>query len=146
MAQRELQAERNPGVEIAGPGAAFRPWPWPAASLATALTAGGLQVGRKEEPESSLRYCLGSGLQPGNQVPSSWQPSDLGGQEAATVFLSAETWFQAPDLISALFTFSFSWLKGGNNILPSFLGDYEGQMSQCIQKYFCKGEALYKHG
>lgn len=49
MAQRELQAERNPGVEITGPGAASRPWP--VASLATALTAGGLRVGRKQELE-----------------------------------------------------------------------------------------------
>lgn len=46
--------------------------------------------GGRRSWESSLPRSLGSGPQPGNQVPYSGQPSDLGGQ-VATAFWSTET-------------------------------------------------------
>lgn len=62
---------------------------------------------------------------------------------ATAALSSAETWFQAPGLTSALSLSPLLWLKAGNDIPPSFPGACEGQISQRIQKYL-KGEVLYK--
>lgn len=85
------------------------------------------------------------GPQPGSQVPYSWQPSDLGGPGGSNSIVECGNLVSSSrsDVCSLMFS-PLLWLKAGNNILPSFLGAHEGQISQCIQKYF--KEVLYKYG
>lgn len=62
------------------------------------------------------------------------QPSDSEGRQQQHVTVQKPGFKLHVDICSPLS--SLHLLKGGNNILPSSLSGYEGQIRQCIQKYF----------